>query len=98
MGDASIVHGVNFPINPNGDVVACARIGNIYDYNILDIIDDYDPHKIPAIKAVLDGGVPELLRYAESLGIDADISDCHLACSVCKKVRTAIEENKNEVV
>ena len=83
-------------INPNGDVIACARIGNIYDNNILDIINGYDPHKIPAIKAVLDGGVSQLLRYAESLGINTDISDCHSACRVCKKVREAIDEN-NEV-
>ena len=85
-------------INPNGDVIACVKIGSIYHDNILDIIDGYDPHKIPAIKAVLDGGVSELLRYAESLGIDTDVSDCRSACCVCKKVRAAIEENSNEVV
>ena len=83
-------------INPNGDVIACGKIGNIYNTNILDIIDSYDPHKIPAIKAVLDGGVSQLLLYAKSLGITTDISDCHSACRVCKKVREAINENNKE--
>ncbi|MCL1883679.1 MAG: GNAT family N-acetyltransferase [Defluviitaleaceae bacterium] len=80
-------------INPNGDVIACEKIGNIHNTNILDIIDNYDPHKSPAIKAVLDGGVSQLLLYAESLGITTDISDCHSACRVCEKVREAINEN-----
>jgi hypothetical protein len=84
-------------INPNGDVIACVKIGNIYHDNILDIIDGYDPYKIPAIKAVLDAGVSELLSYAQSLGINTNISDCHSTCRVCKKVREAIDENNREV-
>lgn len=84
-------------INPNGDVIACTKIGNIYTDDILNIIDSYDPYKIPTLKAVLDGGVPELLRYAKSLGIDADISGCHSACRVCEKVNAAIEEKNKEI-
>jgi len=78
-------------INPDGGVSACTEIGNIYRDNILDIIDNYDPYKDPVLKAVLDGGVPELLNYAKSLGIDVDINDRYSACGVCRKVRETIK-------
>lgn len=38
-----------FGINPNGDVNLCSiTIGNIFRQDILDIVDGYDPYKMPA--------------------------------------------------
>jgi MoaA/NifB/PqqE/SkfB family radical SAM enzyme len=74
-------------INPNGDVNLCSiMIGNIYNENIMSIIDNYDPYGNPAWKAVLDGGATELLLYAQSQGVSVDISDCRSACGVCRKI------------
>ena len=82
----------SFGINPNGDVNLCSvTIGNIYKTDVLDIVDNYDPYTNPAWRAVLDGGVPELLRCAESHGIVVDISDCRSACGVCREVMAAIK-------
>ena len=82
----------SFGINPNGDVNLCSvTIGNIYKTDVLDIVDHYDPYTNPAWRAVLVGGVPELLRYAESQGIVVDISDCRSACGVCREVMVAIK-------
>jgi hypothetical protein len=79
-------------INPDGAVNACTELGNIYSNCILDIVDNYDPYKNPALKEVLDGGVPGLLRYVKSLGIEIDISDCRSACSACRKaIKGAIQ-------
>ena len=78
-------------IRPNGAVCVCSDIGNIYSDDILNIIDNYDPYKNPAQRAVLDGGVPGLLRYAEAQGIVVDISDCRSACGVCRKVMETVE-------
>ena len=39
---------------------------------------------------LLNGGVPELLRYAESLGVTVGTSDCRSACGVCCKTMTAL--------
>ena len=52
-------------ITPDGEIHACSAIGNIYDDDVLGIIDRYDPYDIPALRAVLDGGVAGLLSYAE---------------------------------
>jgi len=86
----------SFGINPNGDINLCSiTIGNIYETDILDIVDRYDPYSIPAWRAVLDGGVLELLRYAESQSLCIDISDCRSACGVCRKIMAALK-NKTE--
>ena len=78
-------------INPAGDVGLCSiAIGNVYTSDILDIVDGYDPYSAPASRAVLNGGVPELLRYAESQEVIVDISDCRSVCGVCRKTMTAL--------
>jgi len=82
-----------FGINPNGDVNLCSiTIGNIYNNDVLDIVDRYDPNNDPVAQAVLNGGVSELLRYAESQDINVDTSDCRSACGVCRKVMDALRE------
>jgi len=68
-----------------------ADIVNIYKTDVLDIVDNYDPYANPAWRAVMDGGVPELLRYAESQCLDADISDCRSACGICRNIMTALK-------
>ncbi|MCL1823854.1 MAG: radical SAM protein [Oscillospiraceae bacterium] len=85
-----------FGINPNGDVRLCAlTIGNIYEDDILNIVENYDPHKIAEVKALLEGGVSGLLHFAKLRGIEVDISKCRSACGVCKKVMEALtEKNK----
>jgi len=82
----------SFCLSPNGDVRLCSiTIGNICRQGALDLLDSYDPYSMPAVKAVLDGGVPELVRYAKAEGMDMDISDCRSACEVCRRIMAAIE-------
>jgi uncharacterized protein YuzB (UPF0349 family) len=81
-----------FGINPNGDVNLCSiSIGNIYESDIIDIVDRYNPYTNPAWKAVLDGSVTELLRYTKSQNIKVATSDCRSACGVCRKIMTALK-------
>jgi MoaA/NifB/PqqE/SkfB family radical SAM enzyme len=77
-------------IRPNGEVCACTVIGNIYNNDILKIVNDYDPYKNPALCAVLDGGVPQLLRYAKAQGVEVDYGNCRSACGVCRMVMGAV--------
>ena len=83
----------SFGINPNGDVNLCSiSIGNVYESDVMDIVDRYNPYTNPAWRAVLDGGVTELLRYAKLQNVDVDINDCRSACGVCRKVMSALNE------
>jgi hypothetical protein len=77
-------------INPNGDVIVCSPIGNIYRNDIIEIVENYDPFENPVLRSILDGGVEGLARYAEKQGVTADISGCRSACNVCKKIMTAL--------
>ena len=77
-------------ITSDGGVHVCSEIGNVYQKDILNIIDEYDPYNIPVLRKVLDGGVAELLRFAESKGVIVDINGCLSACGVCRKVRKAL--------
>jgi MoaA/NifB/PqqE/SkfB family radical SAM enzyme len=87
-----------FCVNPNGDVRLCSiTIGNIYRQDVLDIVDSYDPYSIPAVRAVLNGGVSELVSYAKAEGVTVDTSDCLSACGVCRKTMAALED-KTEAV
>lgn len=82
-------------IGANGDVNLCSlTIGNINTEDIVDIIDRYDPFKNPVAKALLEGGVAELLRYAKSLDIAIDTNDCRSACGVCRIVMDALKEHQ----
>lgn len=84
-------------IDPNGNVDLCSiTIGNIYRQDILAIVNDYNPYDIPAARALLSGGVAELLSYAETVGVAIDISHCRSACGVCRKAMAAINAKMKE--
>jgi hypothetical protein len=83
-----------FGINPNGDANLCSpTIGNIYESDVLDIMDAYNPYANPAFEALLTGGAEALLKYAKSQGIEVDISECRSAFGVCRKTMTALNES-----
>jgi len=80
-------------INPQGDVDLCSiSIGNINTNDIVKIVDTYNPYANQAYHAVLEGGVPELVSYAKTQGVEVDISDCRSACGVCRKAMAALKE------
>ena len=82
-------------INPNGDVCTCVEIGgNIYQDDILDIFENYDPYNNVAFQTVMNGGAKELLQYAETQGVMVDIRDCRSACGVCRRVMAILKEKE----
>lgn len=84
-------------INPNGNVSLCSIvIGNIYTTSIMDIVDCYNPFKDPETRAVLGGGVAELIQYTKSQNVSVDISDCISACGVCRKVMAVLRANERK--
>ena len=80
-------------IEPNGDVSVCAfAIGNIYEEDISAIIGRYDPYRDKMMKALIDGGVKGLVKFAEVRGVIIDAGDSYSACSVCRKTVAALNK------
>jgi organic radical activating enzyme len=80
-------------IGSDGGLYVCSIvIGNIYENEVLDILGKYNPYDNPATRALMEGGVKNLIDYAEGLGIKIDISDCYSACGVCRKTIAALKE------
>ena len=77
----------NVSIVPNGDLMVCGFvIGNIYEEDVLDIIARYNPYENNAMLAVIQGGVFELVDYAEKQGLVVDAFSCYDACGLCVSV------------
>ena len=71
-------------IASSGDVMICSFvIGNIYEEDILDVIARYNPYEHDGMRALISGGVAELLAYANEQGVVIDTSDYCNACDVC---------------
>lgn len=75
-------------VEPGGEVAVCGfSIGNIYEKDIMAILEGYDPYKNPMMAALLDGGLLSLQRYAREQGLEASLSDCYTPCEFCRKVQ-----------
>jgi hypothetical protein len=89
-------------IEPNGDISVCneAIIGNAGDEDIMEIIRKYDPYEIPALKAVVDGGVVRLAELAQTKGIGPDPDGYYSICDMCVSIRRQLlnHENSNPVM
>jgi MoaA/NifB/PqqE/SkfB family radical SAM enzyme len=72
-------------ITPNGDVnVCCFVIGNIYNEDIEEIVNRYNPYENPYMNIILNKGVRGLLDYANEHEVSLDTSDLYSACSICR--------------
>jgi len=72
-------------ISPSGNVYICAHIiGNVYENDIQDIIENYNPYEKKEMQALLCGGVKSLVDYAKSKDIEIDVSEHYSACGVCR--------------
>ena len=81
---AEVLSVTNISIVPNGDLMVCGFvIGNIYEEDVLDIIARYNPYENKAMLAIIQGGVFELVDYAEKQGITVDAFNCYDACDLC---------------
>ncbi len=74
-------------IEANGDVSICFfRIGNVYEEDILAILERYNPYEIPMMKVLLEEGISGLIAYAGVQGLELDISKFHTPCGVCRYI------------
>jgi MoaA/NifB/PqqE/SkfB family radical SAM enzyme len=82
-------------VDSNGDINICSFfIGNVYKKNILEIVDEYDPHNNKYTKMIVEGGVKKLYDYALNQEVVVNIDDCYSSCMVCRKIMEKIKEMK----
>ena len=76
-------------VEPDGGVAVCTEllIGNASRDDILGILRDYNPYRIPEMRAILEGGVSGLARLATRQGIGAESEGYYSICDMCTSLR-----------
>ena len=79
---------------PNGDVIACKPIGNIYEKSFSTIIQEYDYRKYPILKAMVENGCAGLYDLARENGLELAPEGYYSACGLCEDIWGKISEKK----
>lgn len=77
-------------IEPDGRIAVCNQfyIGNASQTDIIKLLENYDPYKIPEAKAILQNGMEGLLSWARKKGILSDPDGYYSICDMCTSIRT----------
>jgi MoaA/NifB/PqqE/SkfB family radical SAM enzyme len=83
-------------IEPDGRVAVCKNfhIGNAFETDIIDILDNYDPFKIPEAKVILEKGMNGLVSWAKKRGVEPKPEGYYNVCDTCTDLRERASTNK----
>jgi MoaA/NifB/PqqE/SkfB family radical SAM enzyme len=76
-------------IEPDGRVAVCKNlyIGNAFESDIIDILKNYDPFKIPETKSILEKSMDGLIDWAKKRGIKPKSGGYYSICDLCTDLR-----------
>ncbi len=76
-------------VEPDGRVAICKElhIGNAFETDIIDIIENYDPFKISEVKAIIENGMDGLMNWAKVRGVKPDPEGYYSICHLCTAIR-----------
>ena len=76
-------------IEPDGRVAVCYdfHIGNAHKKDILDILENYNPYKIPEMKAIIEKGMNGLVEWAKKKGVKSNPIGYYSICHMCTDLR-----------
>ena len=79
-------------VEPDGRVAVCNEfyIGNAFETNIINLIEDYDPFGIPEMKAIIENGMEGLVNWAKTKGIEPDSEGYYSICHMCTDIRKKV--------
>lgn len=92
-GDApyteSLTSITSISVEPDGKIAVCNNfhIGNAYRDDILGLLKDYDPLKIPEMKAIIENGMKGLVDLAKKKGVKPDSDGYYSVCHMCMDLR-----------
>jgi MoaA/NifB/PqqE/SkfB family radical SAM enzyme len=76
-------------VEPDGRVAVCENfyIGNAFKSNIIDILENYDPFRIPEAKSILEEGMDGLTKWAKNRGVEPRPEGYYNICHMCTDLR-----------
>jgi len=76
-------------IEPDGRVAVCENfyIGNAFKSDIIEILENYDPFKIPEAKSILEKGMDGLTKWAKKRGVEPRPEGYYNICHMCTDLR-----------
>jgi hypothetical protein len=76
-------------IEPDSNISVCKNfyIGNARERNVSDILQSYDPYKIPEMAAILQGGIAGLAEFARRKGVLPKPEGYYSICDECIDLR-----------
>ena len=76
-------------VEPDGRIAICKElhIGNAFETDIIDIIENYDPFKISEVKAIIENGMDGLMNWAKLRGVKPDPEGYYSICHLCTAIR-----------
>jgi MoaA/NifB/PqqE/SkfB family radical SAM enzyme len=79
-------------VGPDGKIAACKEfhIGNAFEADIIDIIENYDPFKIPEAKAIIENGMDGLIDWARERNVEPNPDGYYNICHLCTDMRKTV--------
>jgi MoaA/NifB/PqqE/SkfB family radical SAM enzyme len=76
-------------IEPDGRIAVCEdfHIGNAYTTDIIDILENYDPYKIPEANTIIEKGMDGLIKWAKEKGVEPTPEGYYNVCHMCTDLR-----------
>jgi len=76
-------------VEPDGRISVCKEfyIGSASETDIVDIVENYDPFKIPEAKAIIESGMTGLLDWAKAKDVKPDPEGYYNICHLCTDIR-----------
>jgi MoaA/NifB/PqqE/SkfB family radical SAM enzyme len=88
-------------VEPDGRVAVCENfyIGNAFKSDIIDILENYDPFRIPEAKSILEKGMDGLTKWAEKRGVkprpEGYYNICHMCTDLRERANTAYSKSSS---
>jgi len=86
-------------VEPDGRIAVCKEfyVGNAFETDITDIIEKYDPFKIPEARAITESGMKGLLNWAMINGVKPDPAGYYNVCHMCTNIRKRVKRTEKLV-
>ena len=77
---------------PDGRIAVCTDfyIGNAFETDIIGIIENYDPFRLPEAKAIIENGIEGLINLARTRDVEPDPEGYYNVCHMCTDIRKRV--------